>query len=67
MYPLEEGPDTLAFASEPIFANLASLLASQPHPHIPDGLEKAGVDQHPIFLDVELKYGILQVIFLTLF
>jgi hypothetical protein len=63
---MEEGPDTLAFGSEPVYTSLGNLLTSCPHPPSNSYTscdvvnEKSGVDQHPVFLDVELRYGILQ-------
>jgi hypothetical protein len=52
------------FASEPVYSSLANLLTSSPQtPSIIENAEKSGVDQHPVFLDVELRYGILQVDF----
>lgn len=64
VYPLEEGPDTLAFAAEPIYSSLASMLAASPHQSMTNSCDvnekSGGVDLHPVFLDVELRYGILQ-------
>lgn len=64
VYPLEEGPDTLSFAAEPVFSSLANLLTSSPHHSTNSCIDvnekSAGVDLHPVFLDVELRYGILQ-------
>ncbi|ODN01826.1 SCY1-like protein 2 [Orchesella cincta] len=63
VYSVEECPETLAFASEPVHGSLANLISapaacsSGPH-HI----QINGPDSHPVFLDVELKYGILQII-----
>ncbi|XP_075230291.1 SCY1-like protein bma [Lycorma delicatula] len=67
LHPVEENNDTLAFASEPVLASLANILAfqevgppatgaSQPHqpPRPPHAKEYN-------FLDIELKYGILQI------
>ncbi|CAL8102037.1 unnamed protein product [Orchesella dallaii] len=63
VYSVEECPETLAFASEPVHGSLANLISaptacsSGPH-HV----QINGPDSHPVFLDVELKYGILQII-----
>lgn len=73
IYSAEECPETLAFASEPVYASLANLisaaavannsqqgtLSSPPQQTV----QINGPDSHPVFLDIELKYGILQVSF----
>ncbi|KAG8278354.1 hypothetical protein J6590_021247 [Homalodisca vitripennis] len=73
-HPIEECNDTLAFASEPVLASLANILAFQEPSQV--GPPATGASQHPPpqntprpphareyhFLDIELKYGILQVI-----
>jgi hypothetical protein len=58
LHSVEECSETLAFASEPVLASLANILAAQeerpqggPPPH--------AREYH--FLDMELKYGLLQV------
>ncbi|CAG7727444.1 unnamed protein product [Allacma fusca] len=46
VYPVEECAETLAFASEPVIGSLSNLLSDE---------------TTSIFLDIELKYGILQL------
>lgn len=71
LHPIEECSETLAFVTEPVFASLANILAHQEFVGI--GVPSTGASQ-PIpnaqkpahakeynFLDIELKYGILQV------
>ncbi|XP_046681827.1 SCY1-like protein 2 [Homalodisca vitripennis] len=72
-HPIEECNDTLAFASEPVLASLANILAFQEPSQV--GPPATGASQHPPpqntprpphareyhFLDIELKYGILQI------
>lgn len=56
-HPLEESRDTLAFATEPVFASLANILGNatnMPSP-IPNGIAN-----YKLF-DVEIKYGIIQL------
>ncbi|CAD7082852.1 unnamed protein product [Hermetia illucens] len=77
IHPIEECPDTLAFATEPILASLANVLAFQESAcGLMSGPPSTGasnvgpqqtVTQRPAhareysFLDIELKYGILQI------
>lgn len=72
LHPIEECADTLAFASEPVFASLANILAYQEtgasHGGVPaTGASQPSSAQRPAhareyhFLDIEYKYGILQV------
>lgn len=72
IYSAEECPETLAFASEPVHASLANLISaaavannsqqgSASSPPQQQTVQINGPDSHPVFLDVELKYGILQV------
>lgn len=69
---MEESGETLAFASEPVLASLANILAYQEGGGGGPGGPATGASQlqtaprHPHakeyhFLDIELKYGILQV------
>ncbi|XP_055685119.1 SCY1-like protein 2 isoform X2 [Lutzomyia longipalpis] len=56
-HPLEESRDSLAFATEPVFASLANLLGNrhnlpQPQPTALTGFK---------LFDVEIKYGIIQL------
>lgn len=56
-HPLEESRETLAFATEPVFASLANVLGQT---------ENMPVPTPPIFkdyklYDVEIKYGLMQV------
>ncbi|XP_054274945.1 SCY1-like protein 2 isoform X2 [Macrosteles quadrilineatus] len=75
-HPIEECNETLAFASEPVLASLANILAYQePGGGGGIGPPATGASQHPPpqnpprpplareyhFLDIELKYGILQI------
>lgn len=81
-HPTEECGDTLAFAAEPVLASLANILAYQDSVGGGVGPPATGASQpqhqntpRPAhareynFLDIELKYGILQVslIYLVLF
>lgn len=71
LHPIEECSETLAFASEPVFASLANILAFQENNSnqisTPPGLTQQSATQKPNyareyqFLDIEYKYGILQV------
>ncbi len=70
IYSAEECPETLAFASEPVHASLANLISAAAVTNSQQGSASSppqqtvqinGPDSHPVFLDVELKYGILQV------
>lgn len=54
-HPLEESRESLAFATEPVFASLANVLGqtvNMPQP--------ANISDHKLF-DIEIKYGLLQV------
>lgn len=54
-HPLEESRDSLAFATEPVFASLANVLGqtiNMPQP--------ANMSDYKFF-DVEIKYGLLQI------
>ncbi|KAH0812687.1 hypothetical protein GEV33_010104 [Tenebrio molitor] len=72
LHPIEECADTLAFASEPVFASLANILAHQEGSGNHGGITATGASQQPTvrpahareynFLDIEYKYGILQVV-----
>ena len=56
-HPLEESRDSLAFATEPVFASLANVLGqtdSAPSP-LPPQLKDYNL------YDVEIKYGLMQV------
>lgn len=57
IHPTEECHDSLAFASEPVFASLANLLGN--HEKLPSIIPPEIKENN--FLDVELKYGLLQV------
>lgn len=71
LHPIEECADTLAFASEPVYASLANILAYHEGGHAAHGgIMVVGAPQpnpRPAhareynFLDIEYKYGILQV------
>lgn len=72
LHPIEECADTLAFASEPVFGSLANILAYQENTGNQTGTLTSGSNvqqqtQRPPhareynFLDIEYKYGILQV------
>lgn len=71
LHPIEECADTLAFASEPVFASLANILAHQEATGHHGAITTTGSSQQPnvrpthsreySFLDIEYKYGILQV------
>ncbi|XP_055689243.1 SCY1-like protein 2 isoform X3 [Lutzomyia longipalpis] len=77
IHPVEECGDTLAFATEPILASLANVLAFQESGGGITGPPSTGASQctpppgatlkaqhakEYRFLDIELKYGILQII-----
>lgn len=54
-HPLEESRDSLAFATEPVFASLANVLgdtSNMPSPNNVHGYK---------FVDVEIKYGLMQL------
>ncbi|XP_023311083.1 SCY1-like protein 2 [Anoplophora glabripennis] len=71
LHPIEECADTLAFASEPVYASLANILAYQEGSGNHGGITTTGVQQPATprpahsreysFLDIEYKYGILQI------
>ncbi|XP_063910269.1 SCY1-like protein 2 isoform X3 [Zophobas morio] len=71
LHPIEECAETLAFASEPVFASLANILAHQEGSGNHGGITATGASQQPAvrsayareynFLDIEYKYGILQI------
>lgn len=73
MHTVEECPETLAFASEPVLASLANVLAFQEAAAIANAQSSTtthnqqNVQTRPVYakeydmLDIELKYGLLQV------
>ncbi|CRL00270.1 CLUMA_CG013543, isoform A [Clunio marinus] len=72
IHTVEECPETLAFATEPVLASLANILAfyDVTFPTPTTGASQANQPQMPQrpahateynFLDIELKYGILQI------
>lgn len=70
LHSIEECAETLAFASEPVYASLANILAFQEGYANHAGLAHTGSQQptpRPThareynFLEIEYKYGILQV------
>ncbi|KAK9876825.1 hypothetical protein WA026_015063 [Henosepilachna vigintioctopunctata] len=70
LHPIEECADTLAFASEPVLASLANILAYHDVNGSQSGINTASNQQLPQrpahakeynFLDIEYKYGILQI------
>lgn len=68
LHNIEECDNTLAFASEPVYASLANIFAFQEAvttTSSPGGTQqpmKPGVMQREYnFLDIEHKYGLLQV------
>ncbi|XP_065171886.1 SCY1-like protein 2 isoform X3 [Atheta coriaria] len=74
LHPIEECPETLAFATEPVYASLANVLAhhqemsSNHGGSLPPGASQAPPPSpRPThareynFLDIEYKYGILQI------
>lgn len=69
LHPIEECADTLAFASEPVYASLANILACHEVSGSQSGINTASNQppqrpQHAReynFLDIEYKYGVLQV------
>lgn len=58
LHPLEESRESLAFATEPVFASLANIVKCYHNlpPHLPKELE-----EHKLY-EVEIKYGLLQLI-----
>lgn len=77
LHPVEECNETLAFASEPVLASLANVLAFQESgggggpPSMGASQQTAGTRpahaREYNFLDIELKYGLLQVSFSVFF
>ncbi|XP_048505533.1 SCY1-like protein 2 isoform X2 [Athalia rosae] len=71
MHSVEECPETLAFASEPVLASLANVLAFQEAKSIANAQSSTTTQQNvqarPVYtkeyemLDIELKYGLLQI------
>ena len=59
-HPLEESRDCLAFATEPVYASLANVLGR--HDNLPTPVPPH-IRDYKMF-DVEIKYGLLQVIIL---
>ncbi|CAH1785559.1 unnamed protein product, partial [Owenia fusiformis] len=57
LHPLEESRDSLAFATEPVFASLANILGQ--HENLPNPVP-SNIENHELY-DVEIKYGLLQV------
>ncbi|GAB1598827.1 SCY1-like protein 2 [Argonauta hians] len=58
LHPLEESRESLAFATEPIFASLANVVKC--YQNLPAPLTKE-LDEHKLY-EVEIKYGLLQLI-----
>ncbi|XP_066275776.1 SCY1-like protein 2 [Branchiostoma lanceolatum] len=56
-HPLEESRDSLAFATEPVFASLANVLGN--YENMPTPVPTA-IKDHQLY-EVEIKYGLLQV------
>ncbi|KAG1701411.1 SCY1-like protein 2 [Nymphon striatum] len=56
-HPLEESRESLAFATEPVFASLANILNHHDNMPTPPPPELKGFSLH----DVEIKYGLLQL------
>lgn len=56
-HPLEESRDSLAFATEPVFASLANVLGNLEN--VPQPTPKS-INSHKL-LDVEIRYGLLQL------
>ncbi|CAH1102135.1 unnamed protein product [Psylliodes chrysocephalus] len=72
LHAIEECADTLAFATEPVYASLANILAYHESTVNHGGIHSAHHQQHQTqqrpansreynFLDLEYKYGILQI------
>lgn len=57
-HPLEESRESLAFATEPVFASLANILGNQENMPIPPPKVLKDFE----LFDVEIKYGLLQVL-----
>jgi SCY1-like protein 2 len=58
LHSVEECSETLAFASEPVYGSLANILAYQEER--PQGGPPPQAREYN-FLEIELKYGLLQV------
>lgn len=56
-HPLEESRETLAFATEPVFASLANVLGHTENMPVPP---PSGLKDYKLY-DVEIKYGLMQV------
>ncbi|EZA58274.1 SCY1-like protein [Ooceraea biroi] len=56
-HPLEESRDSLAFATEPVFASLANVLGNQENIPQPTPMSLKGYKLH----DIEIRYGLLQL------
>ncbi|XP_030845520.1 SCY1-like protein 2 isoform X3 [Strongylocentrotus purpuratus] len=56
-HPLEETRESLAFATEPVFASLANILGC--HDNMPSPIPPY-IGEHELF-EVEIKYGLLQL------
>lgn len=54
-HPLEESRDSLAFATEPVFASLANVLGNE------ENMPPAHGQDFKLY-DIETKYGLLQVV-----
>lgn len=58
LHPLEESRESLAFATEPIFASLANVVKY--YQNLPIPLPKE-LEEHKLY-EVEIKYGLLQLV-----
>lgn len=58
LHPLEESRESLAFATEPVFASLANIVKC--YHNLPSNLPKE-LEEHKLY-EVEIKYGLLQLI-----
>ncbi|XP_014768329.1 SCY1-like protein 2 isoform X1 [Octopus bimaculoides] len=58
LHPLEESRESLAFATEPIFASLANVVKY--YQNLPAPLPKE-LEEHKLY-EVEIKYGLLQLV-----
>ncbi|XP_068218143.1 SCY1-like protein 2 isoform X2 [Palaemon carinicauda] len=56
-HPLEESRETLAFATEPVFASLANVLGQTENMPVPP---PSIIKDYKLF-DIEIKYGLMQV------
>ncbi|KAF7395478.1 hypothetical protein HZH68_009528 [Vespula germanica] len=67
VYKVEECPETLAFASEPVLASLANVLAYQEQQELINKQNTLSQSHRPVYvkeyelLDIEIKYGLLQI------